>query len=62
MSEPLKAAQAVYVRPSLCERCVPVISMVEDGTFLTITEAAHETGCPHHPTQRPQPLKESPTW
>jgi hypothetical protein len=52
---------ARYVPPSVCERCIPVIRFVEDGYDRTITEAAHEPGCPNHPTQHSQTLKES-TW
>lgn len=36
------------VSPSQCDRCVPVIRMVEDGVHVTITEAAHELSCPNH--------------
>lgn len=56
------SAIAAYVWPSACERCVPVVRLVSEAYFLTISEAAHERGCPNHPTKRIQSLsKESTT-
>lgn len=49
MSELVDLPQAVGVRPSLCESCVPVVRLVSDGYFLAITETAHETDCRNHP-------------
>jgi hypothetical protein len=50
------------VPPTVCELCVPIVRIVEDSYFLTISEASHEAGCPNHPSNHTQLSKEPPAW
>lgn len=56
------AAVAAYVWPSDCDRCVPVVRLVSEAYFLTISEAAHERGCPNHPSKHIHSLSKESAW
>lgn len=42
--------RAGYVPPSQCDRCIPAETRLADLMHLTISELAHESACPNHPT------------
>lgn len=55
-------AVAAYVWPSDCDRCIPVVRLVSEAYFLTISEAAHERGCPNHPSNYTRSLSKESAW
>jgi hypothetical protein len=41
------------IAPSACQRCVPIVHLIEDGYMVSITETTHEPDCRNHPKNNP---------